>query len=326
MVFSSTKSSVTTANDTNSIRTQRKMPIHTGLQPKINNAPSSRGRPPCASCEMKFTKHSIETFVVNTEGHDQIPSVTREDLCGNCLVGHDVAVLRSSDNGWCFGEVKEYNASRLNPFLIVFNDEKEEWVDISPTPSKDYLNFIVGELQRSSPIAKTMDQSSIGTFFSSSMSSTSSYLDTDHAFPLFDDENLMHLHSFSSLDDSIDDEVSPKQRDSKNSTLLKDSDSEVKKKKPTLRSSVMLWTLDEDQNLQTIVETFAKSGRSLKWTEVAKFCGNRNGKQCRERYVNHLSATLKVSPWCPEEDTTLFMSFFRFGKSWCKIAKVLRGR
>ncbi|KAL7543385.1 hypothetical protein ACHAXR_013340 [Thalassiosira sp. AJA248-18] len=87
-----------------------------------------------------------------------------------------------------------------------------------------------------------------------------------------------------------------------------------------------MWTSDEDRNLQSVVDSLNEKGLPLKWPHVAEQCPNRNGKQCRERYMNHLSSAVKSDVWSPEEDASIFSLFFRLGKKWCNIAKMVRGR
>jgi len=217
--------------------------------------------------------------------------------------------------------VLDYDFSKLHPFFMQFYDGKREWALISPTPSRDYLRYSVGLPETVVLPTSTMDQTSVGTFYSSSMSSMSSF-DQSHVFPLFDDENLIHFDSFSTLEESsfINMEVSPAKQESKISRAR------VRPKNPNARAAGLPWTAEEDQNLLRIVEAFNKSGRKFAWTDIAKDCRNKNGKQCRERYINHLSSTLNVSEWTPREDAILFTCFFRTGKSWCKVTDFLNGR
>jgi hypothetical protein len=59
---------------------------------------------------------------------------------------------------------------------------------------------------------------------------------------------------------------------------------------------------------------------------VADQIPNRNGKQCRERYVNHLSSALKPKIWSCCEDALIVHLFFKHGTKWSQIAKWFVGR
>ena len=52
----------------------------------------------------------------------------------------------------------------------------------------------------------------------------------------------------------------------------------------------------------------------------------RIGKQCRERWVNHLDPTLKRTPFSPEEDDMLLNLHKELGNKWAVIARHLPGR
>lgn len=342
------------------------MPVQTRVEPKIKQVEPSSGSPtPCDGCGTATAKHMIDTCVVTpSEDECKAPTVARTNLCGTCVLGHDVAVLRDSGSWW-FGEVKEYDNSQLHPFLMSFLNGDEEWTEISKTPSIDYLKFVgISQPQpeevHSSP-PNMMTKGSIGSFSSSSFSSESSFKSgkEEHAFPLFDDSKLIHLNqSFSSFDESVysDDEGNievsssrvlttqllkndnwmevvqsmitfPKPSTPKSSRIKSDGTNKEKKekKKAKVRTPVM-WTPEEDKHLQKVVDSFNEKDLPLKWPYVADQVENRNGKQCRERYINHVSPTLKSDVWSPEEDATVFASFFRIGKKWTKIAAMLRGR
>jgi hypothetical protein len=47
----------------------------------------------------------------------------------------------------------------------------------------------------------------------------------------------------------------------------------------------------------------------------------RIGKQCRERYFNHLDPTVKKGKWSVREDTVIFAAQIKMGNQWCEIAK-----
>lgn len=289
-------------------------------KPKTNDdLRNVKGFPPCSNCGTILKPHGM--YVVNKD--DGV--VTQVAVCANCLVGHDVAALRSYDNSWCYGEVMEFDACKLRPFRMSFLDDVEEWVSVTVSPSKDYLNAIgIGVLKETSEI---MDSESFGSFSSSSFTTMSAF--GDEAEPRFDEANLLHIDSFS---EDLEVPSLPRSSDSRRVTKLKSKKVPAfgpivtAKKMAHPHRSPMMWTTVEDQNLERIVKVFEANKWALKWHEVSKHCGDRSGKQCRERWNNHLSLTLKTESWSPREDASLFTNFFRYGKSWCKISKLLTGR
>lgn len=52
----------------------------------------------------------------------------------------------------------------------------------------------------------------------------------------------------------------------------------------------------------------------------------RIGKQCRERWFNHLDPMIKKTDWEPREDVILLEGQRVFGNRWSEIAKMLPGR
>ena len=52
----------------------------------------------------------------------------------------------------------------------------------------------------------------------------------------------------------------------------------------------------------------------------------RQGKQCRERWINFLSPDIKRDPWTPQEDLTLLKRQKEIGNQWAQIAKEIVGR
>lgn len=53
---------------------------------------------------------------------------------------------------------------------------------------------------------------------------------------------------------------------------------------------------------------------------------SRTGKQCRERYFNHLKPSLNRSAWSPQDDALLYQLYSTMGPKWAAIAGLLRGR
>merc|ERR1712072_1686521 len=52
----------------------------------------------------------------------------------------------------------------------------------------------------------------------------------------------------------------------------------------------------------------------------------RMGKQCRERWFNHLCPDVKKGCWTAEEDRLIEQGIAELGTRWCEIAKRIPGR
>ena len=53
---------------------------------------------------------------------------------------------------------------------------------------------------------------------------------------------------------------------------------------------------------------------------------SRDGKQCRERYVNHLDPDIKVTAWSTEEDQTLKERHAELPSKWSLMREHLPGK
>ncbi|EAY15029.1 Myb-like DNA-binding domain containing protein [Trichomonas vaginalis G3] len=54
--------------------------------------------------------------------------------------------------------------------------------------------------------------------------------------------------------------------------------------------------------------------------------GNRNPRQCRDRYTKYLSPDLNKNPWTPEEDALLISKYHEIGAKWVKMSKFFNNR
>jgi hypothetical protein len=82
------------------------------------------------------------------------------------------------------------------------------------------------------------------------------------------------------------------------------------------------WTEEEDN---IVIKLVAENGPQ-KWTHVAEHLPGRIGKQCRERWHNHLNPRIKKIPWSNKEEWILFLSHKSSGNKWAEMAKILEGR
>ena len=63
-----------------------------------------------------------------------------------------------------------------------------------------------------------------------------------------------------------------------------------------------------------------------RWALIASHIPGRAGKQCRERWLNHLDSRVVKSDWTPDEDAILLDAQQRVGNKWSEIARGLPGR
>lgn len=63
-----------------------------------------------------------------------------------------------------------------------------------------------------------------------------------------------------------------------------------------------------------------------KWTYIATHLPGRIGKQCRERWHNHLNPQIKKTAWSDEEEWVLYLYHRAIGNKWAEIAKNIIGR
>ncbi|KAL8058688.1 hypothetical protein ABFX02_03G036100 [Erythranthe guttata] len=83
------------------------------------------------------------------------------------------------------------------------------------------------------------------------------------------------------------------------------------------------WTYQEDRKLIKLVNQYG----NRKWSVVAEHMVGRIGKQCRERWHNHLRPDIKKSlVWTDEEEMLIIKAHERFGNRWSAIANYVPGR
>jgi len=79
------------------------------------------------------------------------------------------------------------------------------------------------------------------------------------------------------------------------------------------------WLPDEDAKLLELVEQFG----AYDWSFIADHIPGRVGKQCRERYFNHLAPDVRKEAWTDHEDDAIVHAHHVVGNKWTNIAKML---
>ncbi|OMJ81763.1 hypothetical protein SteCoe_17705 [Stentor coeruleus] len=88
------------------------------------------------------------------------------------------------------------------------------------------------------------------------------------------------------------------------------------------------WCSSEDEAIRALVVI----NGTQQWAIIAKRLETeynikgRSGKQCRERWHNHLNPTVKKNSWELHEELTLFQGHLDLGNKWAEIAKLMPGR
>lgn len=129
----------------------------------------------------------------------------------------------------------------------------------------------------------------------------------------FSSNDNAHLHKNGSKDESAllmnHIQVDP-------SSFLKKN---IRKKKALKKRA---WTDSEDKLLKELV---GKHG-AQKWSFISTLMVGRVGKQCRERWHNHLNPEIKKDNWDEYEEWNLFLSHRLIGNKWAEISKNINGR
>jgi hypothetical protein len=131
----------------------------------------------------------------------------------------------------------------------------------------------------------------------------------------------------STLKDSLS-EYCESPKNQKSLSISKGGKKPKSKKSSTTRTSRKAeavkgpWTTEEDSIVMRLVNQYGPHH----WSVIASHLPGRIGKQCRERWHNHLNPNIRRDEWTPEEDIVIINAHLQIGNKWAEIAKMLPGR
>uniref|UniRef100_M4CPG4 Uncharacterized protein n=1 Tax=Brassica campestris TaxID=3711 RepID=M4CPG4_BRACM len=82
------------------------------------------------------------------------------------------------------------------------------------------------------------------------------------------------------------------------------------------------WTKEEDDMIVQLIQKYGPK----KWSTIARYLPGRIGKQCRERWHNHLNPAINKEAWTQEEELVLIRAHQVYGNRWAELTKFLPGR
>jgi len=82
------------------------------------------------------------------------------------------------------------------------------------------------------------------------------------------------------------------------------------------------WTQEEDDLVVKLVKEYG----AKQWSRIAGHLTGRIGKQCRERWHNHLNPDIKKGAWTDDEERIIIEKHAELGNKWAQIAQHLPGR
>lgn len=87
------------------------------------------------------------------------------------------------------------------------------------------------------------------------------------------------------------------------------------------RGPVARWSKKEDEILMAGVKVLGQN-----WKYITKLIPGRNERQCRERYLLHLSPEINSTKFTDEEDNLLRAMYKEFGPRWERFRDRFQGR
>lgn len=84
----------------------------------------------------------------------------------------------------------------------------------------------------------------------------------------------------------------------------------------------MKFSKTDDLKLRELVEKYGQED----WIKISTEMGDKNPRQCRDRWVSYLNPSINRDPWTYEEDELLIQTVEEIGTKWVKISALFPGR
>ncbi|EAX98897.1 Myb-like DNA-binding domain containing protein [Trichomonas vaginalis G3] len=92
-----------------------------------------------------------------------------------------------------------------------------------------------------------------------------------------------------------------------------------------VKGAKQLFSKKEDEKLIKLVKFFGRK-KDVNWQFVAQQMGNRNVRQCKERFLNYLDNHVNRSEFTPEENKFILEKVQQIGTKWTKISSMMKNR